>query len=122
MSIVSPCRAMIAVSFAGLPVDLENVVGDRALERLNTLGEVRLRKAELARLIGKGRGPIKYSEHFEDDGAAVLRHACDLSLEGIVSKHRERPYRVGRCDHWHKVKNRKHPAFSRVASFDSFND
>ena len=28
---------------------------------------------------------------------------------------RERPYRAGRCDHWHKVKNRKHPAFTRVA-------
>jgi bifunctional non-homologous end joining protein LigD len=38
-----------------------------------------------------------------------------MQLEGIVSKHRERPYRVGRCDHWQKVKNRKHPAFSRVA-------
>jgi bifunctional non-homologous end joining protein LigD len=38
-----------------------------------------------------------------------------MQLEGIVLKHRERPYRVGRCDHWQKVKNRKHPAFSRVA-------
>jgi hypothetical protein len=28
---------------------------------------------------------------------------------------RERAYRIGRCDHWVKVKNRKHPAYSRVA-------
>jgi bifunctional non-homologous end joining protein LigD len=62
------------------------------------------RKAELARLIGKGRGPIKYSEHFEDDGAAVLRHACDLSLEGIVSKRRDAPYRSGRSDTFIKTK------------------
>jgi len=32
-----------------------------------------------------------------------------------VSKHRERVYRPSCCDHWLKVKNRKHPAFSRVA-------
>jgi bifunctional non-homologous end joining protein LigD len=62
------------------------------------------RKAELARLIGKGRGPIKYSEHFEDDGAAVLRHACDLSLEGIVSKRLDAPHRGGRSDTFIKTK------------------
>jgi bifunctional non-homologous end joining protein LigD len=38
-----------------------------------------------------------------------------MGLEGLVSKHRERPYRARRCDHWLKVKNRKHPAFTRVA-------
>jgi hypothetical protein len=32
----------------------------------------------------------------------------------MVSKHRERAYRAGRCTHWVKVKNRKHPAFARV--------
>jgi len=30
----------------------------------------------------------------------------------LVSKHRERTYRIGRCDHWIKVKNRNHPAYS----------
>ena len=53
------------------------------------------RKAELARLIGKGRGPIKYSEHFEDSGAVVLSHACEMSLEGIVSKRKDAPYHSG---------------------------
>jgi bifunctional non-homologous end joining protein LigD len=38
-----------------------------------------------------------------------------MGLEGLVSKHRERVYRGGRCDHWIKVKNRKHPAYSRIA-------
>jgi ATP-dependent DNA ligase len=38
-----------------------------------------------------------------------------MGLEDLVSKHRERPYRGGRCDRWQKVKNRKHPAFTRVA-------
>jgi bifunctional non-homologous end joining protein LigD len=34
--------------------------------------------------------------------------------QGLVSKHRDRPYRSGRCKHWIKVKNRKHPAMDRV--------
>ena len=38
---------------------------------------------------------------------------CRMGLD--VSKHRERIYRPGRCDHWVKIKNRKHPAYSRVA-------
>ena len=37
-----------------------------------------------------------------------------MGLEGLVSKHRESPYRAGRSDRWIKVKNRAHPALSRV--------
>ena len=37
-----------------------------------------------------------------------------MGLEGLVSKHKDRPYRPGRSQHWVKVKNRQHPAFSRV--------
>ena len=37
-----------------------------------------------------------------------------MGLEGMVSKHRDRPYRAGRSPNWIKVKNRQHPAFSRV--------
>ena len=47
-------------------------------------------------------------------GPELFEAACRMGLEGLVSKHRERVYRGGRCDHWIKVKNRKHPAFSRV--------
>jgi bifunctional non-homologous end joining protein LigD len=32
---------------------------------------------------------------------------------GIVSKHRDRPYRAGRSPHWIKVKNRTSPAMNR---------
>lgn len=35
-------------------------------------------------------------------------------MEGLVSKHKERVYKLGRCDHWIKVKNRTHPAYTRV--------
>ena len=46
-------------------------------------------------------------------GPDLFRHACLMGLEGLVSKHRESPYRGGRFDRWVKVKNRQHPAFSR---------
>ncbi len=49
-------------------------------------------------------GPLRYSAHFEDDGALVLRHACRLSLEGIVSKLKDAPYRSGRSKDWIKSK------------------
>jgi len=40
--------------------------------------------------------------------------ACRMGLEGLVSKHCDRPYCDGRSKHWIKVKNRKHPAIKRV--------
>jgi bifunctional non-homologous end joining protein LigD len=30
----------------------------------------------------------------------ILRHACKLGLEGIVSKRKESPYRSGRSPDW----------------------
>ena len=47
-------------------------------------------------------------------GPDLFRHACLMGLEGLVSKLRDRPYRPGRSPHWVKVKNRQHPAFSRM--------
>jgi bifunctional non-homologous end joining protein LigD len=63
------------------------------------------RKAELAQMLQAApRGPIKYSEHFEEEGAAVLRHACQMALEGIVSKRVDAPYRSGRSETFIKIK------------------
>ena len=63
------------------------------------------RKAELERLVGKAqRGTIRYSEHFEESGPEVLRHACRLALEGIVSKRKDAPYRTGRSETFIKTK------------------
>ena len=46
--------------------------------------------------------------------AAIFRAACRMGLEGLVSKHRDRPYQAGRSRYWVKVKNRRHPAMYRV--------
>ncbi len=61
------------------------------------------RKTLLEQLI-PGEGMIRYSGHFGESGAMVLRHACRLSLEGIVSKLRDAPYRSGRGKSWVKSK------------------
>ncbi len=50
---------------------------------------------------------IRYVEHFESGGDAMLQSACKLSLEGIVSKKRRAPYRSGRSESWTKAKCRE---------------
>jgi bifunctional non-homologous end joining protein LigD len=49
-------------------------------------------------------GPLRFSQHLDDDGDVILRHVCRLGLEGIVSKLREAPYRSGRSKSWSKSK------------------
>jgi bifunctional non-homologous end joining protein LigD len=61
------------------------------------------RKDLLQKLV-PAEGPIRFSDHFDDSGALVLDHACRLSLEGIVSKRADQPYRAGRGKDWVKSK------------------
>jgi bifunctional non-homologous end joining protein LigD len=49
---------------------------------------------------------IRYVEHFETGGDAFLKSACQMSLEGIVSKRVDAPYRSGRVGDWTKSKCR----------------
>ena len=70
-----------------------------------TAGALLDRKAALASLLaGHEDGSLRYSEHFAERGDLVLRHACRLSLEGIVSKLARSPYRGGRSKAWLKSK------------------
>lgn len=62
------------------------------------------RKAALETLLTDARPLIRYSEHFSDEGGIVLKHACRLSLEGIISKVATAPYRSGRGKDWVKSK------------------
>jgi bifunctional non-homologous end joining protein LigD len=67
------------------------------------------RKQQLESFLGaKGRASprIRYVEHFETSGDAVLRSACRLSLEGIVSKRLDAPYVSRRSSSWTKAKCR----------------
>jgi bifunctional non-homologous end joining protein LigD len=63
------------------------------------------RKARLSALVPPGKEAVlRLSEHIEGDGAAMVRSACQLGLEGIISKRRDRPYRSGRGEDWLKIK------------------
>jgi bifunctional non-homologous end joining protein LigD len=74
-----------------------------------------LRKNNLARLLARRVDGIFLSDFEQGDiGPDLFRHACRMGLEGLVSKHRERPYRAGRSSHWVKVKNRTHHSVDRV--------
>jgi ATP-dependent DNA ligase len=72
------------------------------------------RKDRLGKLL-RGRPEGIFVAPFEQGeiGPKLFDAACRMKLEGIVSKHRTRRYRPKTCD-WVKVKNRSHPAFSRV--------
>jgi len=64
------------------------------------------RKAALAHLtrgLGKS-GRIRFTENFDEDGPVVFKHACQMKLEGIISKRRAAPYRSGRSDNFIKCK------------------
>jgi bifunctional non-homologous end joining protein LigD len=102
--------------FADLQADLKSGRRDRLryhvfdllyLDGFDLTGATLLdRKSLLAAMMARlpAGSPLRYSEHSTEDGATMLRHACKMGLEGIVSKRVDLPYRSGRGDHWLKIK------------------
>jgi bifunctional non-homologous end joining protein LigD len=63
------------------------------------------RKRRLQALLRDANGgTLLYSDHVRGHGAEVFGRACDLKLEGIVSKQANAPYRSGRSKSWLKTK------------------
>ncbi len=103
-------------SFSLLQTDLKDDRGDRLvyyvfdllhLDGRDLTGEPLVaRKAALQALLkGTGKtGRIRYAEHFTEDGPVILKHACGLDLEGVVSKRKDAPYRSGRSENFIKAK------------------
>lgn len=65
---------------------------------------LRERKAILRRLLPAEPGRVRYSDHVEGQGGVVYERACELRVEGIISKRADAPYRSGRGRDWVKVK------------------
>lgn len=62
------------------------------------------RKAVLAKLLNSRKaGTLRLSEHFTTEGHKMLDKACQLGLEGIISKRADKPYRSGRTGDWIKI-------------------
>ncbi len=66
------------------------------------------RKALLAKLIARqprsAKRRIRMTDHVVGDGPQFFAKACELGLEGIVSKRADAPYRAGRGRDWLKTK------------------
>jgi bifunctional non-homologous end joining protein LigD len=77
-----------------------------------------VRKATLASVLAKAGPGIRFNEHIEGDGPTVFAHACNLGLEGIVSKRKDSTYRSGRSPDWLKMKNAAAPAVKREEEED----
>jgi bifunctional non-homologous end joining protein LigD len=102
--------------FSDLQADLKSGRRDRLryhvfdllyLDGLDLAGATLLdRKSLLERLLGRAPAgsPLRYSQHSDENGATMLKHACRMRLEGIVSKRKDLPYRSGRGEHWLKIK------------------
>ncbi len=69
---------------------------------------LRDRKARLTTLFAKSNLPqtLRSVDHLEAAGDAVLRSACRMHLEGVVSKRLDAPYKSGRGTDWTKAKCR----------------
>lgn len=102
--------ALQATLSEGRTEDLVYFAFDLLFDGDKDLRETRLnrRKARLDKLLADAKpGPrIRFVVHFETGGDAVLRSACRLSLEGIVSKKIDAYYQSGKSDSWVKSKCR----------------
>jgi bifunctional non-homologous end joining protein LigD len=63
-----------------------------------------MRERKLSRLLARRPDEIFLIEFEQGEiGPDLFRKACEFGLEGLVSKHRDRPYRGGPQKHWIKV-------------------
>jgi bifunctional non-homologous end joining protein LigD len=53
------------------------------------------RKALLKKLLRRSGDTIRCVDYIEGDGGAMLKAACKMDMEGIVSKRLDSPYRGG---------------------------
>jgi bifunctional non-homologous end joining protein LigD len=72
-------------------------------EDLSGLPQVE-RKSRLKKLLGSGKGVLRYSEHIIGKGEQLLHTFCEAGLEGVVSKRADARYVGARSDAWVKTK------------------
>jgi bifunctional non-homologous end joining protein LigD len=71
------------------------------------------RKRLLARLLARQpeRGVLRYSGHIQGHGPQVLRGACQMGAEGVVSKRADSTYEPRRARTWLKIKCKRRQEF-----------
>jgi bifunctional non-homologous end joining protein LigD len=73
------------------------------------------RKRRLEQLLNITPPGFLYAQHLERDGETVFAQACEMGVEGIVSKRADAPYRSGRQESWLKVKCTKSDSVPIIA-------
>jgi len=61
-------------------------------------------RKRILRMLLPPLGPIRFVDHFERDGIALMQHVGGLGLEGIVGKKADTPYKGGRTANWVKIR------------------
>lgn len=100
-------------SFSALVADLKNGMSDRTvyyafdilhLDGFDLRGAALVDRRDVLAKVLKGHriGRVRLSEHLTGDGGMVMAKACELGLEGIISKRADKPYRSGRSGDWIK--------------------
>src|SRR5438132_5733293 len=79
---------------------------------------LRERRERLRDLLSNAGAPLQYSDHQIGRGPEFYARACELSLEGIISKRADTPYSPGDRGLWVKVKCQNHEEFVVVGSTD----
>ncbi len=69
------------------------------------------RRQLLEQVLAGRSGAIRLSEEVAADGVEFFRAACELGLEGIIAKRRDRPYHSGRRPEWLKIKCTRRDTF-----------
>jgi bifunctional non-homologous end joining protein LigD len=91
-----PCALIPKFSIVVYAFDILALDGDD-LRKL----PLSMRKANLARLLARRPEGIFVSDFEQGEiGPDLFRAACNMGLEGLVSKRRDRPYRAGRSPDW----------------------
>ena len=63
-----------------------------------------IERKRILRMLLPPLGPIRYVDHFETEGTALMQHVTGLGLEGIVGKKANAAYKGGRSPHWVKIR------------------
>jgi len=62
------------------------------------------RRKDLLRNTLSALGPVRFLDHIEREGEALLQQVSAMGLEGIIAKKSDAPYRGGRSSQWIKIK------------------
>ncbi|MDH3715198.1 MAG: DNA ligase D [Gammaproteobacteria bacterium] len=65
------------------------------------------KRKSLLRRILPSTGPVRFSDHIDEQGETLYAHVRELGLEGVLAKRKDSAYHGGRSNDWIKVAPRR---------------